>query len=171
MISAGYREFNVSYHNDIHGFDVCQMSLVILQGPQGLQVRAGLSQLDCLASLIAGACHDYRHDGFTNLWHKNKDTDRYKAFGADGTQEKFHFAESWKVLTEREDCNFISHLSYAEQTRFKLRMQGCIHATDMGRHVADLAAMKEMLASLQVTSEHQPIINTSLPENELLLQQ
>lgn len=77
MISAGYREFNVSYHNDIHGFDVCQMSLVILQGPNGLQVRAGLSQLDCLASLIAGACHDYKHDGFTNLWHKNKDTDRY----------------------------------------------------------------------------------------------
>ena len=130
-----------------------------------------MSKLDCLATLIAGACHDYRHDGFTNLWHKNKDTERYKSFGAEGTQEKFHFAESWKVLTESDECNFIKHLCYEDQARFKLRMLGCIHATDMGRHVSDLAAMKEMLADLKVTSEKEPIVDLTLPADKLVGQQ
>lgn len=87
------------------------MTCVLLTGPKGLAERTNLTAVDCLAVTIGAACHDFKHDGFTNLWHKNKNTDRFKEHGADGTQEKFHFAESWKVLM-REECNFIKHLSY-----------------------------------------------------------
>lgn len=132
--------------------------------------RAKLSQLDCLASLVAAACHDYKHDGFTNLWHKNKNTQRYLDHGADGTQEKFHFAESWKVL-QREECKFINHLSYDDQNKFKQRMQGCILATDMGRHQADMTAMKEMLLALKVESEVDPIVNEEHESYDLFYQQ
>lgn len=158
-VYAGYRQYNLSYHNDLHGFDVCQMSSIILQGPKGLGVRAKLSELDCLAVLIAAVCHDYAHDGFTNLWHKNKDTTRFKQYGVEGTQEKFHFANSWQALTENEYSNFIKYLSYDEQNRFKQRMQGCIYATDMGRHDSDLKSMNEMVTALKVESERDTIVS------------
>jgi hypothetical protein len=66
-------------------------------------------------------CHDNEHDGFTNLWHKNKETDRFKTHGLEGTQEKYHFATSWQALTHK-DSNFIKGLTYEEQKRFKMRM-------------------------------------------------
>jgi hypothetical protein len=110
-ISGGYREFNVSYHNDLHAFDVFQMAFVLLSGTSGVASRAKLSSLDCLAALVGAACHDFKHDGFNNIWHKTNNTDRFKEHGAEGTQEKFHFAESWKVLM-RDDCNFIGQLSF-----------------------------------------------------------
>ena len=65
-ISAGYREYNVSYHNDLHGFDVAQMSYIILEGENGLRSKASLTACDCLATMIGAACHDFKHDGFTN---------------------------------------------------------------------------------------------------------
>lgn len=147
------------------------MSSIILQGPKGLGVRAKLTELDSLAVLIAAVCHDNAHDGFTNLWHKNKDTTRFKEHGLEGTQEKFHFAISWQALTENTDSNFIKNLSYDEQNRFKLRMQGCIYATDMGRHVADLKTMKEMVAALKVESERDPIVSEEYEGFDLMTQQ
>lgn len=170
-VYEGYRQYNVSYHNDLHGFDVCQMTRILLQGPKGLGVRAKLSELDCLAVLVAAVCHDNSHDGFTNLWHKNKDTTRFKEHGLEGTQEKFHFAISWQALTENADCNFIKDLTYEEHYRFKQRMQGCIYATDMGRHVADLKTMKEMLATLKVECERDPIVSEEDQSLDLITQQ
>ena len=140
------------------------MANTILQGEQGLASRAHLTEIDCLAVLIGAVCHDYKHDGYTNLWHKNKNTDRFIQFGEEGTQEKFHFAESWKVLTEQDGNNFIKELPLDQQNRFKKRMQCCIYATDMGRHMDALNSMKEMLASLKVQSETDDIISESYAE-------
>ena len=35
-----------------------------------------LDKLDCLSFLLAGACHDVGHDGFTNPYHINAFTSR-----------------------------------------------------------------------------------------------
>ena len=66
---------DVEYHNDIHGSDVCQMMFVILkQG--GLRELAKLNELDLLSILIGSVCHDLGHDGFTNQYHVNSNTER-----------------------------------------------------------------------------------------------
>ena len=66
---------DVEYHNDIHGSDVCQMMFVILkQG--GLRELAKLNELDLLSILIGSVCHDLGHDGFTNQYHVNANTER-----------------------------------------------------------------------------------------------
>ena len=36
QIQEGYAQFNVSYHNDKHGFDVAQMTYILLYGDDGL---------------------------------------------------------------------------------------------------------------------------------------
>jgi len=62
-IYNGYRR-DVAYHNDLHGADVVQSSQLLLE--QGMGAVANLNDLDMLSFVIACACHDYKHDGFTN---------------------------------------------------------------------------------------------------------
>ena len=90
-IWQGYAEFNPTYHNGIHGADVCQMTYVMLKTGNIGQL-AKLDALDTFSVLIAAACHDFRHDGFTNNYHARIESDRFKEFGEAGCQEKFHFA-------------------------------------------------------------------------------
>ena len=73
-IGKGYRR-DVTYHNDLHGADVAQMMHMFMkQG--GLARMISLDFLDQISAIIAGACHDYDHDGFTNMYHVNFMTDR-----------------------------------------------------------------------------------------------
>ena len=51
-----------------------------------------------MAALFAAFCHDFKHDGFGNNYHQAIQSERFKDHGAEGLQEKFHFAESWKVV-------------------------------------------------------------------------
>ena len=65
----------MQYHNDLHGADVMQWLFVLMT--QGKLIEVGeLDHLDMVSLLVAGACHDYNHDGFTNEYHVNAMTDR-----------------------------------------------------------------------------------------------
>ena len=54
-------------------------------------------------------------------------------------------------------------LKRREQTLFKKRMQGCILATDMSRHISDLNEMKDILESIP---EGDSLISEELSEEE-----
>ena len=102
-----------------------------------------LTPLDIFSTLFAAFCHDYQHDGFNNGYHVATKSERFRLYGADGVQEKYHFAESWKVV---ERNKMLQHLSQSEQALFKQRMQSCILATDMAKHMGDLNEVKNILA-------------------------
>lgn len=38
---------------------------------QGINDVLKLSQLDLLSFIISAACHDYKHDGYSNAFHTN----------------------------------------------------------------------------------------------------
>jgi hypothetical protein len=65
----------VEYHNDTHGLDVMQFTYVVLT-QYGLIKLAQLNALDILSTLVAAACHDFGHDGFTNTYHIKSISDR-----------------------------------------------------------------------------------------------
>jgi hypothetical protein len=69
----------VSYHNDLHSLDVMQMSAALLTA--GMSKILYMNDLECLAVLLGGACHDYGHDGFTNLYHTKTKSSRWEAHG------------------------------------------------------------------------------------------
>ena len=160
-IFASYKEYNVSYHNDMHCLDVAQMSHILLKtGPDCIVMQLKLSHLEQFATIIACLCHDYAHDGFNNAYHVNGQTERFITHGKDGVQEKFHFAESFKVI---EQTGLLSGLNRSEQALFKKRMQGCILATDMARHMKDLTEMKDILESIP---EGESLISDQMSEEE-----
>lgn len=73
-IYEGYRR-DVEYHNDVHGADVMQFCYLILKQSKVIEV-ASLNDLDVFSTVVAAACHDFGHDGYTNMYHVNSVSDR-----------------------------------------------------------------------------------------------
>jgi len=69
---------------------------------------------------VAAVCHDYAHDGYNNGYHAAVQSSRFSAHGADGVQEKFHFAESFRMI---EQTQLLEGLSTADFNLFHGRMQ------------------------------------------------
>lgn len=68
-IVDGYNR-NIPYHNDLHGADVMHMTYYFMT-KGGLNYKLHLREIDQLSMVIASACHDLGHDGFTNTYHSN----------------------------------------------------------------------------------------------------
>jgi len=64
----------------------------------GIGALAKLDDLDTFATLMAAACHDYAHDGYTNNYHARIKSERFLTHGEAGCQERYHFAESFAVI-------------------------------------------------------------------------
>ena len=137
-----YRQ-DVPYHNDIHGADIMQMAYYMLS-KCGLQQRLDLNKLDTLSFLMAAVCHDLGHDGLTNSYHVNAITRRAIDSNDVSVQETFHAAEFFRIMDE-EELNFLEEISRDQYKVFRKRVIGCILATDMAKHVADMAAFNAML--------------------------
>ena len=155
------RDYNVSYHNEMHNLDVAQMTHILLNtGTDCISVQLRLSPLEQFAAIIASVCHDFAHDGFNNGYHVNTQSPRFQEHGSIGVQEKFHFAESFKVV---EQMQLLAGLAPEQQVLFKKRMQQCIYSTDMSRHVKDLNEVKALLEQIP---EGTPILPLGLEEAE-----
>ena len=92
--------------------------------------------------MIAGVSHDFCHDGFNNGYHVARQTARFLEHGSDGVQEKYHFAESFKVI---ERAALLRNLSAEQAGLFRRRMCECILATDMARHMSDLNDLRALV--------------------------
>ena len=75
------------------------MTYILLKtGPDCLALQLEITPLEHVAVIMGAVCHDYAHDGFNNAYHVNNATQRFLDHGKVGVQEKFHFAEAFKVV-------------------------------------------------------------------------
>ena len=105
---------------------------------------AKLSDLDILSVIISSVCHDYGHDGLNNAYHVNAITERAIRYSDQSVQENWHVAESFFILNKPK-YNFMSEFSRDDFKTFRKRMIGIILATDMARHVSDLANFNSLM--------------------------
>ena len=113
--------------------------------------RIELSDMDFVSILIAAACHDYAHDGFTNAYHVQSMTNRALRYHDESVQENFHAAESMTLLVHK-DNSFLENLEYDQIKVFRKRVVGLILATDMAKHMADLKSFKAKCESRGVNN-------------------
>jgi hypothetical protein len=99
-----------------------------------------------LSTIISAVCHDYDHDGLNNAYHVNAVSERAIRYSDRAVQENYHVAESFVILNKPE-FNFLEKYSRDDFKTFRKRMIGIILATDMARHVSDLASFKNLLES------------------------
>jgi hypothetical protein len=114
-----------------------QMANVLLTN-KGLRQSLDLNKLDCLSFVIGALCHDLGHDGFTNSYHTNAITQRAINSNDVSVQETYHASEMFRILRESE-CNFTDKMTKEEFKIFRKRVIGCIIATDMAKHAADVS--------------------------------
>lgn len=110
---------------------------------------ADLDHIDILSFLTAAVCHDLGHDGFTNGYHVNAITERAIRYNDVSVQENYHVAESFAIL-KRTEANFLEQLTNDEFKIFRKRMIGCILATDMAKHAADLSQLKSLIEAKEI---------------------
>ena len=129
------------------------MHNVYVQLTKGELIKiGGLDDFDTLSILIAGACHDYGHDGFNNSYHVNAMTTRAINCHDISVQESYHAAESFKLMMNTRN-NFLDTVSIETVKKFKKRMISAILATDMAKHSADLTNLKSRIEQKGIKKE------------------
>ena len=76
------------------------MTYITLYNQNGLIEALKLTPIDVFATLYGSLCHDYEHDGFTNPYHVNSQSIRFRSHGEAAVQEKYHFAESYRMIEQ-----------------------------------------------------------------------
>lgn len=82
---------------------------------------------------MAGICHDFKHDGFTNAYHIANLTKIAIRYNDVSVQENYHLASTFKEL-QLEQNNFLHQFKTKEQSIFRKRVIECIMNTDMSKH-------------------------------------
>mmetsp|Transcript_21738 Transcript_21738/g.15572 ORF Transcript_21738/g.15572 Transcript_21738/m.15572 type:complete len:146 (+) Transcript_21738:978-1415(+) len=108
-----------------------------------------LNSLDLLSMLIGSVCHDFDHDGFNNSFHVNAMTKRAILYSDQCVQENWHVAQSFKIMLMSK-YNFLEDSPSSDLKTFRKRMIGMILATDMARHVNDLASFKAIVEQKEI---------------------
>ena len=102
-----------------------------------------LKDIDKLSVVIAAACHDLGHDGFTNNYHMNAVTLRAIESNDNSVQERYHAQKTFEILS-KDTCNFMSMVSRSEFAHFRKRVISLILATDMTCHASMVSHMNQL---------------------------
>ena len=108
-----------------------------------------LSKIDVLSFIMSAVCHDLGHDGYTNSYHVNSISIRAINSNDVSVQETFHAAEFFRILNQ-EEFNFLEEMNKDQFKIFRKNVIGLILATDMARHVADLAAFNAICGEYEI---------------------
>jgi len=116
-----------------------------------------------LGTLVAAACHDFKHNGFTNFFHINISSDI--AIGYNGmvylfynnnnkdisVLENYHASETFKII-HKEGNNLFEKMNLSQYRLVRKCMIECILATDMASHANLFNSFKSKLESLKISN-------------------
>ena len=143
-ISNGYN--NVPYHNYIHAVDVTQTSFMIVTSGKLIE-NLDLLDLDLMSLLIGAMCHDYKHNGFNNMYHENTLSDIAIDSNDISILESYHARESFKVILKH---NLLANLDKPSFKIFRKRFIECLMATDMANHTNHLNQLKNKMTLFDI---------------------
>ncbi|XP_054647426.1 rod cGMP-specific 3',5'-cyclic phosphodiesterase subunit alpha isoform X1 [Dunckerocampus dactyliophorus] len=96
-LSKGYRQ--ITYHNWRHGFNVGQTMFTLLMTGD---LKRYYTDLECMAMVTAGFCHDIDHRGTNNLYQMKSGNPLAKLHGSSILER--HHLEFGKTLLRDEAC-------------------------------------------------------------------
>jgi cAMP-specific phosphodiesterase 4 len=98
VIQNGY--YDVAYHNKIHGMDVGRLAYYYATECE-LMEKAQLSEQDLFALILGGACHDYEHLGWNNIFLIETQHDLAITYNDISVCENHHIAATFEVLKSK----------------------------------------------------------------------
>ncbi|KAK2186039.1 hypothetical protein NP493_204g00005, partial [Ridgeia piscesae] len=97
-------------------------------------LKCHLSDLECLALLVACLCHDLDHRGTNNAFQLKSGSPLMQLYGTEATLEHHHFNHAVMILNS-EGHNIFGNLSSAEYTKVMPLLKHAILATDIPLHM------------------------------------
>ncbi|EPY37120.1 3', 5'-cyclic nucleotide phosphodiesterase [Strigomonas culicis] len=120
------------YHNAMHGADVTQINYYIMI-VAGLREKCMLSQEEVLASIIAGAVHDFDHPGLNNNFHSRTNSFLATLYNDRSILENHHIACTFELLRSPR-YDIFAPLNADQKQLVRDTMLEMVLATDMGNH-------------------------------------
>lgn len=140
-----------AYHNEIHGIDVCHTIFSFIYFSTDFTKKFKFSNIDILALITAGICHDIGHPGFNNNFHLNTLSSYAVSSNDKSVLESYHAKQATKILLKDEN-NIVQCLDKQDFLRFrKLFIQGIL-ATDMTQHSKTNTVIKYKLEKTESSS-------------------
>lgn len=146
-LMEGYNR-DVVYHNDLHGADVCQTTLLQIEKGDVCR-KLKLGDIDLISVITAAAAHDYKHNGLNNNFQVTRGTDMALTYNDNTVLENWHVSQTFKTLLKQPN-NFVELFSPEEYRHFRRRMIDCILNTDMARHVQQRTQMMGLLNQFEI---------------------
>ncbi|XP_060905119.1 rod cGMP-specific 3',5'-cyclic phosphodiesterase subunit alpha [Labrus mixtus] len=123
-LSKGYRK--ITYHNWRHGFNVGQTMFTLLMTGD---LKRYYTDLECMAMVTAGFCHDIDHRGTNNLYQMKSGNPLAKLHGSSILER--HHLEFGKTLLRDESLNIYQNLNRRQHDLVIHLMDIAIIATDL----------------------------------------
>ncbi|KAJ8282143.1 hypothetical protein COCON_G00046620 [Conger conger] len=123
-LSKGYRK--ITYHNWRHGFNVGQTMFTLLMTGD---LKRYYTDLEAMAMVTAGFCHDIDHRGTNNLYQMKSGNPLAKLHGSSILER--HHLEFGKTLLRDEDLNIYQNLNRRQHEHVIRLMDIAIIATDL----------------------------------------
>uniref|UniRef100_A0A7N4NK57 Phosphodiesterase n=1 Tax=Sarcophilus harrisii TaxID=9305 RepID=A0A7N4NK57_SARHA len=123
-VSKGYRR--ITYHNWRHGFNVAQTMFTLLMTGK---LKSYYTDLEALAMVTAGLCHDIDHRGTNNLYQMKSQNPLAKLHGSSILER--HHLEFGKFLLSEESLNIYQNLNRRQHEHVIHLMDIAIIATDL----------------------------------------
>uniref|UniRef100_A0A7N4P8V5 Phosphodiesterase n=1 Tax=Sarcophilus harrisii TaxID=9305 RepID=A0A7N4P8V5_SARHA len=124
QILKGYRR--ITYHNWRHGFNVAQTMFTLLMTGK---LKSYYTDLEALAMVTAGLCHDIDHRGTNNLYQMKSQNPLAKLHGSSILER--HHLEFGKFLLSEESLNIYQNLNRRQHEHVIHLMDIAIIATDL----------------------------------------
>lgn len=130
-----------SYHNVVHGADVTQALIFLLQGPPKL--LSSFSQVEdlglvFLSAIFAAAMHDYDHPGYTNEYMIKSRHPLALLYNDISVLENHHASSAIRLL-EREESSIFTRSKFRFFRKLVVEM---ILSTDLSKHSEFLNSKK-----------------------------
>ncbi|KAK2848772.1 hypothetical protein Q5P01_008606 [Channa striata] len=123
-LSKGYRR--ITYHNWRHGFNVGQTMFTLLMTGD---LKRYYTDLECMAMVTAGFCHDIDHRGTNNLYQMKSGNPLAKLHGSSILER--HHLEFGKTLLRDDTLNIYQNLNRRQHDLVIHLMDIAIIATDL----------------------------------------
>lgn len=108
---------NITYHNKTHGADLAQ-TFYFISTTGDMKKQLELDDWDMLSYIIAGACHDVGHPGFSNVYLIERNDPIAIRYNDISVLENFHVATTFEILNN-EKYNIFSELTKTEYKRVR----------------------------------------------------
>jgi hypothetical protein len=141
-VRDAYR-FDVPYHNEMHGIDVCQTVSIYLSNSEVAEF-ANFRDLDILALVISSLIHDLGHPGRNNNFHTNALTEIALTYNDKSVLENYHVSEAFRII-QKPECNIFIDLPSYDFKHVRKRMIEAVISTDMMFHSRVQSLVKNRL--------------------------